>query len=84
MGMKNSNRDLLVLIKDETMSDHAIECEVKKLNNMLMCVESSEQCYNSYELMDMNNNKISRNSFKIRAVMREKQPKPFIFLSNLN
>lgn len=84
MGMKNSNRDLLVLIKDETMSDHAIECEVKKLNNMLMCVESSEQCYNSYELMDMNNNKKSRNSFKIRSAMREKQLKPFIFLSNLN
>ena len=84
MGMKNSNRDLLVLIKDETMSDHAIECEVKKLNNMLMCVESSEQCYNSYEVMDKNNNKLSRNSFKIRSVMREKQPKPFIFLSNLN
>lgn len=82
--MKHSNRDLLVLIKDDTMSDQAIESEVKKLNNMLMCIETSEQSYHSYELMDMNKHKTFRNAFKIRLVMREKQPKPFIFLTSLN
>lgn len=84
MGMKNSNRDLLVLIKDDTLSDKAIENEVEQLNNLLMSVESSEKYYNSYSIMDMNNHKISRNSFKIRALLREKEEKPFIFLTALN
>ncbi len=83
--MANSNRDLLVLIKDDSMSEQAIEREVKRLNHMLMYVESSEECYNSYEIMAMNESKLTRNAFKVRMMMmREKQSKPFIFLTSLN
>lgn len=82
--MKNSNRDLLVLIKDDTLSDQAIERQVKWLNEMLIEVERSEQCYQAYEIVDLNNSKRSRNAFKIRMMMRAKDEKPFLFLSSLN
>lgn len=83
--MANSNRDLLVLIKDDAMSEQAIEQEVKKLNTMLMHMETSEFCYKSFEIMDLNESKLTRNAFKVRMMMlKEKQAKPFIFLTNLN
>lgn len=82
--MKNSNRDLLVLIKDDTLSEQAIERQVKWLNDMLIEVERSEQCYQAYEIVDINNSKRSRNAFKIRTMMRAKDEKPFLFLTSLN
>ena len=82
--MKNSNRDLLVLIKDDTLSEQAIERQVKWLNNMLIEVERSEQCYQAYEIVDINNSKRSRNAFKIRTMIRAKDEKPFLFLTSLN
>ena len=82
--MKNSNRDLLVLIKDDTLSEQAIERQVKWLNDMLIEVERSEQCYQAYEIVDINNSKRSRNAFKIRTMIRAKDEKPFLFLTSLN
>lgn len=82
--MKNSNRDLLVLIKDDTLSEQAIERQVKWLNDMLIEVERSEQCYQAYEIIDINNSKRSRNAFKIRTMIRAKDEKPFLFLTSLN
>lgn len=82
--MKNSNRDLLVLIKDDTLSEQAIEREVMRLNNLLKAFECTDQCYQPYEIMDMNTHKISRNGFKIRIMMRAKEEKPFLFLTSLN
>lgn len=82
--MKSPNRDLLVLLKDETMSEQAIEQEVEKLNNMLFHVEASESFYNSHELLDMNKFKVLREKKHLQQVVRERALKPFIFLCNLN
>lgn len=82
--MKNSNRDLLVLIKDDTLSEQAIERQVEWLNDMLIEVERSEHCYQAYEIVDINNSKRLRNAFKIRTMMRAKNEKPFLFLTSLN
>jgi hypothetical protein len=82
--MKSPNRDLLVLLKDETMSEQAIEQEVEKLNTILFNVETSESFYNSHELLDMNKFKIFRGKKNLHQVSREKTLKPFIFLCNLN
>jgi tRNA G10 N-methylase Trm11 len=82
--MKSPNRDLLVLLKDETMSEQAIEQEVEKLNTILFNVETSESFYASHELLDMNKFKIFRGKKHLQQVSREKALKPFIFLCNIN
>ena len=82
--MKSPNRDLLVLLKDETMSEQAIEQEVEKLNTILFNVETSESFYTSHELLDMDKFKIFRGKKHMQQVAREKTLKPFNFLCNLN
>lgn len=82
--MKSPNRDLLVLVKDDTMSEHAIEQEVKKLNTMLMHVETSDCFLTAHEVIDLNKFKVTRNRTQVQIVSKDKYMKPFIFLSNLN
>ena len=82
--MKSPNRDLLVLLKDETMSEQAIEQEVEKLNNMLFHVETSDSFYKSHELIDMNKFRIVHERKQLQQIASEKSLKPFLFLCNLN
>lgn len=82
--MKSPNRDLLVLVKDDTMSERDIELEVKKLNTMLMHVETSDSFLNAHEVIDLNKFQITRNRNQVRIVSKEKQFRSFIFFSNLN
>jgi hypothetical protein len=82
--MKSPNRDLLVLLKDETMSEHAIEREVEKLNAMLFQLESIDNFCVSHEMLDMNKFKISHDRKSIMQAAKQKELKPFVFLCNLN
>lgn len=82
--MKSPNRDLLVLLKDETMSEHAIEREVEKINAMLFQLESVDNFCVSHEMIDMNKFKIFTDQKSIMQVVRQKELKPFVFLCNLN
>jgi transcriptional regulator of NAD metabolism len=82
--MKSPNRDLLVLLKDEYMSEHAIEQEVERLNEMLFHVESFENIAHAHELIDLNKFRISQQKKKVLQVLRDKEMKPFIFLFNMN
>jgi hypothetical protein len=52
--MKMPNRDLLVLLKSEFMSQRAIEHEVECLNVMLRTTESDDQFCKAHELVDRN------------------------------
>jgi hypothetical protein len=80
--MKMPNRDLLVLLKNEFMSQQAIEQEVECLNHLLLIAESSEQFCRAHELVDRN--KITSKSKKILAAIRYTELKPFRFLINKN
>jgi hypothetical protein len=82
--MKSPNRDLLVLLKDEFMSEHAIEREVERLNAMLFNVESFDNISVSHELIDLNKYKIFHENKIVQQAIREKQLKPFVFLFNMN
>jgi hypothetical protein len=82
--MKSPNRDLLVLLKDDTMSEHAIEREVEKLNDMLFRLESIDNFCVSHEMLDMNKFKVYHDQKTIMQVVRQKELKPFVFLCNLN
>ena len=82
--MKSPNRDLLVLLKDESMSEHAIEREVARLNKMLFDVESFDNISVSHELIDLNKYKIYHDRKIVLQAIKEKELKPFIFLFNMN
>jgi hypothetical protein len=82
--MKSPNRDLLVLLKDDSMSDHAIEKEVERLNALLFTVEKGDHSWNAYELIDLNRFKIQHDKKSLVMALRQKELKPFLFLNNLN
>jgi hypothetical protein len=82
--MKSPNRDLLVLLKDEFMSEHAIEREVARLNEMLFDVESFDNISVSHELIDMNKYRIYNERKLVLQALKQKELKPFVFLYNMN
>ena len=80
--MKIPNRDLLVLFKNEFMSQQAIEQEVDCLNHLLIHAESKEQFCVAHELVDRN--RITAKPKKIMEAIRFSELKPFRFLINKN
>lgn len=80
--MKMPNRDLLVLLKSEFMSQQAIEQEVECLNDMLRSTESDDQFCIAHELVDRN--RITSNPKKILRAIRFTELKQFRFLINKN
>ena len=80
--MKMPNRDLLVLLKSEFMSQQAIEHEVECLNDMLRKSESDEQFCIAHELVDRN--RITSKPKKILRAIRYTELKQFRFLINKN
>jgi len=82
--MKSPNRDLLVLLKDEYMSEQSIEQEVELLNEMLFHVESMENFCKAHEVIDLNRYKIYLKSKQIIKVVRQREIRPFQFISNKN
>ena len=82
--MNKSNRDLLVLFKEELMSPQAIEHEVEMLHELLYVVEKIENLVIAHEVINLNNYKIQSQYNVIRNTIRRKELKPFIFLNNKN
>ncbi|MEO5781917.1 MAG: hypothetical protein ABIQ07_01520 [Ginsengibacter sp.] len=82
--MNKSNRDLLVLFKEELMSSQAIEHEVEMLHDLLYNVEQIDNLVTAHEVINLNNYKIQNQYHIIRNTIRRKELKPFIFLNNKN
>ena len=80
--MKMPNRDLLVLLKSEFMSQQAIEQEVECLNDLLRRTESDDQFCIAHELVDRN--RITSNPRRILKAIRFTELKQFRFLINKN
>ena len=80
--MKMPNRDLLVLLKNEFMSQQAIDHEVECLHDILLIAESDEQFCVAHELV--NRNSITSHRSKILKAIRYSELKPFRFLINKN
>jgi len=81
--MKTSrDRDLLVLIKNEFMSQQAIDHEVQQLNNILRQTELPHQFCNTHELVQRN--KITQKSHRLLLAFRSPLLKPFWFLIGMN
>ena len=82
--MKTSNRDLLVLFKQELMTPQSIEHEMNWLNEFLFEVERIDNFVTAHELIDLNSYKITSSSVEIKKLIRSKKEKAFTFLSNKN
>jgi hypothetical protein len=76
--MKIPNRKLLMLLKNQFMSDQAIEREVECLNEILLKTESSEHFCIAHELVDRN--RITSKTKRILLATRFDKLKPFRFL----
>ena len=82
--MNKSNRDLLVLFKEDMMSPQAIEHEVELLHELLYMVERIENLVVAHEVININRYKIQNDFHTIREAIRMKKLKPFVFLNNKN
>jgi hypothetical protein len=80
--MKNTERNILVLLKDEFLSEQAIEQQVEYLNEILLETESFEQFCKAHELVDRN--RITSKKEKILKESRHFYLRPFRFLINKN
>ena len=82
--MNKSNRDLLVLFKEDLMSPQAIEHEVEMLHELLYGVEKLDNLVTAHEVININRYKIQNDFRIVRDTLRKKNLKPFVFLNNLN
>lgn len=80
--MKSPNRDLLVLLKTQFMSQSAIDHEVECLNDILLLAESDEHFCIAHELVVRNY--ITSKKKRILKAIRFGELKPFRFLINKN
>jgi hypothetical protein len=82
--MKTSNRDLLVLVKDEFMNETFMEHELEQLNDLLFHYETIENFCVCHEVFDMNKYKIITKAKFIQQIVRQKELKAFQFICNKN
>lgn len=80
--MSRPKRDILVVVKNQFISEDAIEYEVGCLNELLRRSESSEQFCIAHELVDRSH--ITQKSKKIRKESTYYRLRPFRFLINKN
>ena len=82
--MNKSNRDLLVLFKEELMTPQSIEHAVELLHELLYNVEKIENLVTAHEVINLNKYKIYNKFHIVRDTIRQKELKPFVFLNNKN
>ena len=80
--MKTRDRDLLVLLKNEFMSQQAIEHEVDCLNKILRTAEHPREFCKAHELV--RRNRITQNTHNLLVAFRQLQLRPFWFLISKN
>lgn len=82
--MNKSNRDLLVLFKQELLSPQVIEETVDWLHEILQTTERLNNLMIAHEVLDLNKYKVVHNPLVLRNTLRKDQLKPFIFLNCKN
>ncbi len=82
--MRASNRDLLVLVKDELLSPASMEMELERIHTLLLGFETPGNLILAHEVFDMNRYKKLSSLKSIQKVMNVKEIKPFVFIINKN
>ncbi|HET9056055.1 MAG TPA: hypothetical protein VFN30_04325 [Chitinophagaceae bacterium] len=82
--MNKQERDLLVLIKDNSTISRSIDEEVEMLHEILYTVETVSNLSKASEIIDLNKYKVINEPDVIARVICQKQLKPFQFINNKN
>jgi len=82
--MKNSNRDLLVLVKDAFSDKEAIQHELNQLNRLLVKFETLESFCVAHEVFDMQKYRILSGKSQLQKIVEKEELKPFVFICNKN
>ena len=82
--MKTSNRDLLVLVKDDSMNQRQIEMELEQLNSLLFRLETIDNFCVAHEVFDIARHKVIGKRKTIVKIAHQPQLKPFQFICNKN
>ena len=80
----NRHRDLLLLMKQDTMSPGSLEDQVEVLHRMLSLAEGWPNVSNVYEVMDMVRYRKIRKPHQVRTYLKTKFEAPFLFFINRN
>ena len=82
--MKNSNRDLLVLVKDAYINKEAMQYELQQLNKLLVNFETLESFCLAHEVFDIQKYRILTKKSQLQKIIEKDTLKPFMFICNKN
>ena len=82
--MKNSNRDLLVLVKDAYTNKEAMQYELQQLNLLLVNFETLESFCLAHEVFDLQKYRILTKKAQLQKIIEKDTLKPFVFICNKN
>lgn len=82
--MNRTNRDLLVLFKQDLLSPQAIEETVDWFHEILQTTERLNNLVIAHEVLDLNKYKVIHNPLTLRSTLQNDLLKPFIFLACKN
>ncbi|MFV0604472.1 MAG: hypothetical protein ACK5NK_01405 [Niabella sp.] len=80
--MSYKGRDIILLVKSESIDEEDIKLAMEHLHVVIDTVEKKEIFCNVHELVTRN--RITRKSFKIMEAIRHHTLQPFYFLLNKN
>ena len=82
--MKNSNRDLLVLVKDAYTNNEAMQFELQQLNMLLVNFETLESFCIAHEVFDIQKYRVLKKKSQLQKIIEKETLKPFVFICNKN
>lgn len=82
--MKNSNRDLLVLVKDAYTNNEAMQFELQQLNMLLVNFETLESFCIAHEVFDIQKYRVLTKRSQLQKIIEKEALKPFMFICNKN
>jgi hypothetical protein len=82
--MKDMNRDLWLLCKNDHMTQSELDRQVNLLNTLLYHTESWPNFCVAHEILDINRRKIISKPHLMQGILQEREMKAFVFVNNLN
>lgn len=82
--MKDMNRDLWLLSKNDHMTQSELDREVNLLNTILYHTENWSNFCVVNEILDINRRKIIKKPHLMQGILQEREMKAFVFVNNLN
>ena len=82
--MKNSNRDLLVLVKDAYTNNEAMQFELQQLNMLLVNFETLDSFCIAHEVFDIQKYRVLTKRSQLQKIIEKETLKPFMFICNKN